>query len=262
MQAKYDFIGVNYNTTRKADPYIFNRLLSFLNPSKDGTYLDIGCGTGNYTKQFDKKGYHFIGVDPSTEMLEEAKKSDTSIFWKIGKAETLEIPENSLDGVVASLTLHHWDSLDQGFASLQNVLKPEGNIVIFTATPKQMEGYWLCHYFPKMLEDSMIQMPSLKRIKTNLHKNGFSIEKIEKYFIKPDLEDLFLYSGKHNPKLYFIPEIRQGISSFSSLSNAVEVEKGLNSIEKDIDSGKINDIIKNYENTNGDYLFLVVKSVA
>ncbi|WP_378179055.1 class I SAM-dependent methyltransferase [Aquimarina sp. SS2-1] len=261
MQEKYDVIGTNYNTTRKADPYLFNRLHTLLNPSTNRTYLDIGCGTGNYTKQFDKKGYRFIGIDPSSEMLEKAKTPSNNVLWEIGKAETLGLSENSIDGIVASLTLHHWDSLDQGFKSLRKVLKPAGNIVIFTATPKQMKGYWLCNYFPKMLEDSMNQMPSLDAVKKSLHKNGLVIEKTEKYFVKPDIEDLFLYSGKHNPKLYFKAEVRHGISSFSSLSNASEVENGLNALEKDINSGEIKDVIKNYENTDGDYLLLVVKTV-
>ncbi|WP_405204967.1 class I SAM-dependent methyltransferase [Aquimarina sp. LLG6339-5] len=259
MQEKYDLIGTDYNSTRSADPYLFNRLLTLLNPSINGTYLDIGCGTGNYTKQFDKRGYQFIGIDPSSEMLEKAKTPINNVFWEIGKAETLSLSKNSIDGIIASLTLHHWDNLDLGFASLHNVLKSTGNIVIFTATPIQMKGYWLCHYFPKMLEDSIRQMPSLKKIKKSLQKNQLIIERTEKYYIQPNLEDLFLYSGKHNPKLYFRQEVRHGISSFSSLSNATEVKNGLHTLGKDISSGKINDIIKNYDNTDGDYLFLVVK---
>jgi len=259
MEEKYDLIGTNYNSTRKADPYLFSRLYALLNPVLEGTYLDIGCGTGNYTKKFDQNGYRFIGIDPSSEMLGKAQTSKNSVTWKIGKAEELQLSENSIDGVIASLTLHHWQNLELGFKSIRSTIKPEGNMVIFTATPKQMKGYWLCHYFPKMLKDSMIQMPSLEKIKENLYKNGLTIENTEKYFIRPDLEDLFLYSGKHNPQLYFEPKVRQGISSFSSLANVVEVEAGLNSLKKDIDSGKINDIIKSYENSDGDYLFIVVK---
>lgn len=260
MQEKYDVIGTNYNTTRRADPYLFSRLLTLLNPFPEGTYLDIGCGTGNYTKKFDQQGYQFIGIDPSEKMLKKAKSSENNVQWKIGKAEKLGLPEHSVDGIIASLTLHHWDSLAKGFKSLKKVLKPNGKIVIFTATPAQMKGYWLCHYFPKMLEDSSIQMPSLQAIENNVSINGFYISTTEKYFIKPDLEDLFLYSGKHNPALYFKPEVRHGISSFSALSNASEVAIGLDSLEKDIASGNINDIIKNYQNTEGDYLFLVVNS--
>ena len=56
MEAKYDKIGINYNLTRKADNYLTERLYALLNPDKSGIYLDIGCGTGNYTIEFQKKG--------------------------------------------------------------------------------------------------------------------------------------------------------------------------------------------------------------
>ena len=36
--------------------------------------LDIGCGTGNQSIIFAKKGYNVIGIDNSTEMLTVAKK--------------------------------------------------------------------------------------------------------------------------------------------------------------------------------------------
>ena len=37
--------------------------------------IDIGCGTGNHTRQFDNKKYSVIGVDPSKEMIDIAKKN-------------------------------------------------------------------------------------------------------------------------------------------------------------------------------------------
>lgn len=46
----YDSIGKNYDTTRKADPYLAARMFSFLKmDDPDATYLDIGAGSGNYT---------------------------------------------------------------------------------------------------------------------------------------------------------------------------------------------------------------------
>lgn len=258
MTEKYDIIGVNYNATRKADPYLFSRLHALLDPNPNGTYLDIGCGTGNYTSEFAKKGYQFIGIDPSSEMLEKAKRQNANISWKMGKAEHIKLPDASVEGIVASLTLHHWQDLMQGFSELHRVLRPEGRIVIFTATPKQMEGYWLNHYFPKMLEDSMVQMPAYDLISSCAAHSNLNIESTEKYFIQPDLQDLFLYSGKHNPKLYFEPGVRSGISSFSSLSNAKEVEEGLITLQQDIASGKIKEIIQKYQNEDGDYLFMTL----
>ncbi len=259
MQEKYDIIGVNYNTTRKADPYLFEQLISLLQPDIEGTYLDIGCGTGNYTSEFAKKGYRFIGIDPSNEMLEKAKAQNDTIDWKIGKAEKIDLSSESVDGIIASLTLHHWKDLNKGFSELNRVLKPNGKIVIFTATPTQMRGYWLNHYFPKMLADSITQMPAYDLIESNVKENGLLIDNTQKYFIQPDLQDLFLYSGKHNPLLYFEPKVRHGISSFSALANAKEVQQGLETLKKDITSGQIATIIKNYENKDGDYLFMVIK---
>lgn len=260
MTEKYDNIGINYNSTRKADPYLSSRFIHLLQPKEDLLYLDIGCGTGNYTKAIAQDKYQFIGIDPSQIMLEKANTSTKeNIQWIKGKAENIPLASNSVDGIIASLTLHHWKNLDKGFKELNRVLKTQGRIIIFTSTPKQMQGYWLNHYFPIMLQDSMQQMPSSDKIKTNLSNNNLEIIEIENYSMKDSLEDLFLYAGKNNPELYLNENIRQGISSFSNLANAEEVEIGLHQLSKDIKSGKIKDIIQEYKNNHGDYLFICVR---
>jgi len=257
MNAKYDHIGNGYNNTRKADPYILDRLHYHLNPIKEGVYLDIGCGTGNYTSKLHQKDTRFIGIDPSEKMLENAKKAHPHITWTRGKAENIPLENASVEGVIGSLTLHHWDSLEKGFSELHRVLKPYANLVFFTSTPTQMQGYWLNHYFPKMLEDSIKQMPSLEQITNAMQLAGFKNIYIEKYNIQPNLQDQFLYVGKENPKRYLDEHVRNGISSFSHLANQEEVEKGLKLLEKDINSNKIHTIMRNYENRDGDYLFIL-----
>lgn len=259
MQAKYDTIGKNYNLTRKADKYLTEQLLYHLQPTKGEKYLDIGCGTGNYTNELQKKGFDFIGIDPSELMLEKAKLKNNKIHWKIGSAEHTGLPENFVDGIIGSLTIHHWTDLTNGFSELNKVLKPNGRIVIFTSTPEQMKGYWLNHYFPKMLSDSITQMPTLEKVKKAMIDSGIEFLETHRYFIKSDLEDQFLYCGKQNPELYFDEQIRHGISSFSSLSNRTEVENGLSELRIDIDSGNIEEVIKSYENDLGDYLYVIGK---
>ncbi|MEL7269000.1 MAG: class I SAM-dependent methyltransferase [Bacteroidota bacterium] len=259
MKAKYDRIGVNYDQTRKADPYIASRLLFHLQPNLEGLYLDIGCGTGNYTHELQKNGFRFIGIDPSLEMLEKAQMRNSEIDWRIGSAENTRLSDNQLDGIVASLTLHHWTNLQKGFAELNRVLKQRGTLVVFTATPTQMQGYWLNRYFPEMLNDAIQQMPSMKSIEESLVKSGFEISGKELYFIQPDLQDKFLYCGKQNPELYFDSRIRNGISSFADLARQKEVEQGLFQLQKDIDSGAIHEVIQSYQNDMGDYIFITAQ---
>lgn len=52
-----------------------------------------------------------------------------------------------------------------------------------------------------MLIDSILQMPSYETVLSAAQNVGFTFVEIEKYYIKPDLEDMFLYAGKHNPSL-------------------------------------------------------------
>ncbi|CAM1344291.1 class I SAM-dependent methyltransferase [Tenacibaculum amylolyticum] len=258
-KAKYDTIGIGYNTTRKADPYLVKLFLKYLAPEEGKTYLDIGCGTGNYTVELQKSQANFIGVDPSVEMLKVAKAKNTTVRWKLGTSEEIPLETDAVDGAIASLTIHHWKDLGKAFKEISRVVKKEGKLIVFTATPEQMKGYWLCHYFPRMLSDSMQQMPTLEKVKQAMENAKIQIENTYPYTIQPDLKDKFLYCGKQQPELYFNTQIRKGISSFSSLANKEEVGAGLDMLRKDIDSAKIKAVMHSYENNIGDYLYIVAR---
>ena len=255
MEEKYDRIGLNYNQTRKADPYLLKRLAHHLGPA-EGSFLDIGCGTGNYTIALHDLHYNILGVDPSSLMLERARSRNPKITWLQSKVEDLSLDDASFNGVTAFLTLHHWQDLKQGFKELFRVMKPAARLVIFSSTPEQMKAYWLCHYFPKMLKASIDQMPSLKEVRQAISEAGLQYEGFENYSVKDDLQDQFLQCGKNNPQLYFDPKIRQGISTFSALGNRQEVEHGLARLKEDMDSGAFEEIKNSYESENGDYLYI------
>ena len=68
--ALYDKIGIGYDTTRRADPFILSRLLHYLAPVKGRLYLDVGCGTGNYTAAIELRtaaGLATVHVEPPAE---------------------------------------------------------------------------------------------------------------------------------------------------------------------------------------------------
>ena len=256
MSTKYNRIGIGYNETRKADPYLLSRLHDLLQPRNNGKYMDIGCGTGNYTVALYQKGINLVGVDPSDHMLNIARSVCPDIEWRQGTATEHHCTSRSMDGVVASLTIHHWPDIEEGMRALYECIKPGGRIVIFTSTSEQMEGYWLKHYFPQMLADSIIQMPAWNEIESAFLKSGFINLEIEKYFIQPDLQDLFLYAGKDRPNLYLDENVRRGISSFSDLSRKEEIEKGLKMLEDDLKRKTWESCAQKYANDKGDYLFI------
>ncbi len=255
----YDTIGANYNNTRTADPFLVSRLLHFLQPAKDNLYLDIGCGTGNYTIALAEKGFNFSGIDPSEKMLKEAALKNQAITWMQGTAEQIPIKDKMFNGAIATLTVHHWKDLQRSCIELYRVLQNNSRLVLFTSGPEQMKAYWLNHYFPKMLAASANKMPSPASVRTAALNAGFEMMNMEKYFVQDELQDLFLYSGKNKPAIYFNENIRAGISSFALLAYREEVEKGLLSLKADLESGAFTAIQKQYENDLGDYLFIGFK---
>ncbi len=255
----YDSIGKTYNTTRRADPYLTGRMYALLQPKPGGLYLDVGCGTANYLTALAHMGLKFVGIDPSATMLAEAAKKDHGATLINTDSTNIPLPDNHFDGALASFTLHHWQDKPGGLTEVCRVLKPGARIVFMSFTPEQLMGYWLHHYFPEMIRLSAELLPGIEGMEELLNQSGWQLTETEKYFIQDDLQDHFLYSNKRRPEQYLKPEIRANASSFSAFSTPEEVEAGLVELKKDIDSGRIKDIMKQYENNLGDYLFIVAE---
>jgi ubiquinone/menaquinone biosynthesis C-methylase UbiE len=260
----YNLIGKDYNATRKADPYICKRLINLLSPKKNGSYLDMGCGTGNYTIALSESGLEFTGLDPSETMLAIAKQRASHTSWLLGSAEKIPVPDNQFDGAIATLTIHHWTDIIKAFREIYRVLKINSPLVLFTSLPEQMAEYWLNHYFPQMMQTSIKKMPGLDQITDAGRRAGFHLQCTELYDIRLDLEDHFLYSGKMDPELYLGDYFRKGISSFAEVNLQSVIEAGLKNLSSDIASGRIKKIQEKFQTNDGDYIFIVLekKSIA
>lgn len=255
MKALYNVIGDNYDHTRRADDYLVSRLIHHLAPNLKLKYVDLGCGTGNYTCRLFKQGINITGVDISSQMLAVATRKESNITWVKASVEDLPFEKGAFAGGIATLTIHHWPDLSAAFKEVARIIKG-GNLVLFTSLPEQMRGYWLNYYFPTMMDRSIEQMPSRLRLQEAFKDAGMRIGAEEKYFVRPDLQDWFLYSGKFNPMVYMDSQRRAGISSFRKMCPPRELTKGLNQLEADIKSGRWHNLQKEYENRLGDYLFI------
>ena len=253
----YDKIGLKYDVTRRADPEITATLKNLLGLETGHNILDIGCGSGNYTVALEQFDVEMVGVDISEAMLSQARKKSQTISWVQADAFNLPFESNEFDGAICTLALHHVGHTENVFCELYRVLKPNKHFVIFTSTPKQMQQYWLCHYFPNMMQESCRSMLSEDELISALYSSGFSQTRIAKYFVSNQLQDWFLLSGKYRPEIYCETSVREGISSFAKTEHLNEVQTGIDNLKLDIKSGKINSIIEKYESDLGDYLFVV-----
>jgi ubiquinone/menaquinone biosynthesis C-methylase UbiE len=256
MQPLYNSIGSTYGATRRADPAIARQISRLVNCTSGSRFLDVACGTGNYTCALAALGGEWHGTDISEVMLKQAMEKNSGIEWAVGSIESLPYQDGLFDGIVCSLAIHHFAELDTPFREVWRVLK-KGKFVIFTAFPEQMQNYWLCHYFPEMMRRSCEKMPSKQSVVASLQLAGFEIASVNPFLVTNQLQDLFLYSGKERPEFYLDPVVRANISSFASLCAAEELEQGLLALRADIASKRFNEVSQHYKSRLGDYAYVV-----
>ena len=92
--------------------------------------LDVGCGSGQSTAVFAPYFRKIIGIDPSEEQINEARKANklSNIEFMVGQAEKLE-GESCFD-MVASGQAVHWVDIQAFFNQCSKVLKPNGCFVL------------------------------------------------------------------------------------------------------------------------------------
>jgi SAM-dependent methyltransferase len=116
------------------------RAIGQLLPGRPVTGLDIGCGTGGYTRLLRgllPDGSRLVAADVSAAML--------------AAAEQLPLRAASLDLVTAFNCVHHFD-LARFLAAAARVLRPGGQLFIYTRTPQQNARTIWGRYFPGFTE--------------------------------------------------------------------------------------------------------------
>ena len=102
--------------------------------------IDVGCGQGVLAHHVLKAGGQYLGIDASLAMVRLARKrrGDDGMF-EHGDARdlvgTTSAEPASFDVAVYLLSIQDMDPLDEVFASVAQVLKPGGRVVIFMVHP-------------------------------------------------------------------------------------------------------------------------------
>ncbi len=82
----------------------FDVLLGSHNNGKQ--LLEVGCGTGHWSRYFSEKGFEVTGVDISEEMIKVAnKKNISNCHFQVADGQSLSFPDNGFDIAAAITTL-------------------------------------------------------------------------------------------------------------------------------------------------------------
>lgn len=113
----------------------------------EGVWLDLGCGTGNLQNQMSSRlqPHFWLNGDLAEGMLAELKRKRADAHLVCLDAESLPIAQQSLDGVMSSLTLQWCQQPEVALAEIFQALRPGGRFVAATlveGTLGELESAW------------------------------------------------------------------------------------------------------------------------
>ena len=116
---------------------ILPNIIRLISIKKSEAVLDLGCGTGSFSREFAAKGAKVIGVDVSPTLIEAAQKIPaTNVSYKAASADNLSfIKSGSMDKITIILALQNIDNVDKAFKECARALKAGGKMLIVLNHP-------------------------------------------------------------------------------------------------------------------------------
>ncbi len=153
----FERVAAVYESLRTTDEAPVRRIGQLL-PDRPVTGLDVGCGTGRYSRLLRgllPDGSLLAASDVSAAMLAELKAGShghaLGVVPLLSTAEELPLRTASLDLVTAFNCVHHFD-LGRFLTAAARVLQPGGQLFIYTRTPQQNARTIWGRYFPGFTE--------------------------------------------------------------------------------------------------------------
>ena len=128
--------AATYEASRRQS-YIFDRVQrKVLNLAKTQSspdaILDVGCATGRLLRKAEEQwsNARLIGVDAAEKMVEQAKHLFPKAEFHFAMAESLPLPDSSVDLAFSTLSFHHWIDQAKGVSEVARVLRPQGRFLL------------------------------------------------------------------------------------------------------------------------------------
>lgn len=178
-----------YDALASAQRQIGQRLWDSL-PNSAYKILDLGCGTGYWTKQLAERypRAQVSGLDLAPGMLAQARQRyGDDIHWQQGDAAALPFGAHAFDLVFSNLAVQWCRDLGAVMHQLYQVLTPGGQAHITTLLPDTLEEIVFAWQRP----EALLQTPSRASVEWAISESGLTINQqtatFERFYY-PDLQ--------------------------------------------------------------------------
>ncbi|HEY4915702.1 MAG TPA: class I SAM-dependent methyltransferase, partial [Solirubrobacteraceae bacterium] len=93
------------------------------------TVLDLGAGTGKFTRALVSRGLDVVAVEPLDEMREILQQQLPDVRALAGTAENIPLDDDSVDAVTVAQAWH-WVDERRALPEVARVLRPGGELCL------------------------------------------------------------------------------------------------------------------------------------
>ena len=105
--------------------------------------LDLGCGGGLMAEIYAGAGAGTVGIDPSRQSLQAARRHHGQLanpLYLAGRGEELPFADATFDAVCAADSLEHVAQLERVLDECVRVLRPGGRLLVADFAPHRLEN--------------------------------------------------------------------------------------------------------------------------
>lgn len=218
----YEQHGLGYIRHRQPDPRIAEQIRTALGDAR--TVINVGAGAGSY----EPDDRWVLAVEPSSVMRAQRPAGAAPVI--AARAEELPFDDNSVDGAMACVTIHHWEPPEAGLREMRRVAR--SRVVVFTFDLAALPA-WQQTYLAEGLAREIPRFPSMDQIAAAL---GGEVT-VQHIPTPSDCVDGFFEAFWNRPEALLDPEVRASQSMWALVGPEVE-SRLISQLRDDLDSGE------------------------
>ena len=179
----YDFTEHKFGLAYRARKILETRRLRSYSGGlgKEARILDVGSGDAFHMRllaEFGPKGWNIEGIDASERAVIAARRAGFTVH--LGTVESTVLPQDAYDLILLIATIEHVSNPVDVLASVRNLLRPGGRVVIVTDNTDTFDykifgrRHWGGYHFPRHF--NLFDRKSLARL---AHRASLTVESMQ-----------------------------------------------------------------------------------
>ena len=174
---RYDEVAAGYDRFRRGHGPYLATLTDLAREVNAQTVVEIGCGTGNATRDFGAAhSCRTVGVDLSLEMLRKARRKGLGAHVMLvqGDAAALPIADSAAGFLFGVFVLQHIAALTDVLTEVRRVVRKSGAAAFATASHEFIRAHPMNAYFPSLAAVDTARFQDVQLLQAALRDAGFT----------------------------------------------------------------------------------------